>query len=142
MPIYPITAATAPKTEEAPTTGMKTLDQGDFLKLISVQMQAQDPMNPMKDTDFIAQMANFTSLEQMKSLSASFSTFIAEQRSVDAQSFLGKSVTILSTDGTVTGEVTDITFEDGEPRIRVGDKSYDPAMITSIKLPTAPAANN
>lgn len=142
MPIYPITAATAPKTEEAPTTGMKTLDQGDFLKLISVQMQAQDPMNPMKDTDFIAQMANFTSLEQMKNLSASFSTFIAEQRSVDAQSFLGKTVTLMSTEGTVTGEVSGITFEDGEPRIRVGDKSYDPAMITSIQLPTAPAANN
>ena len=141
MTTYPVTAATAQQTE-APTTGMKTLDQGDFLKLISVQMQAQDPMNPMKDTDFIAQMANFTSLEQMKTLSASFATFIADQRSVDAQSFLGKTVTLLSTEGTVTGQVSGITFEDGEPRIKVGDKSYDPAMITSIQLSSTPDASS
>lgn len=126
-------------------TGMKTLGQNDFLKLISVQMQSQDPLNPMKDTEFISQMANFTSLEQMKNLSTSFASFIGEQRSVDAQSYLGKTVTVLDSEkGPITGQVSSVTFEDGMPRIMVGGKAYDPAFITTIHAAaaatTAPAA--
>jgi len=117
----------------ATTTGMKTLGQNDFLKLLSVQMQSQDPLNPMADTEFISQMANFTSLEQMKNLTASFESFISQQRSVDAQTYLGKTVTLLDSQlGLVTGTVSGVTFEDGLPRLMVSGKTYDPALITTI----------
>ena len=114
--------------------GPKVLGQEDFLKLLSVQMQAQDPLSPMEDTQFISQMANFTSLEQMKNLSANFESFISQQRSVDAAGYLGKTVTLLDSEkGIVTGPVTRVTFEDEGPRIIVGGKPYDPAMITSLQ---------
>ena len=45
------------------------LGADDFMKLLTTQLTSQDPMNPMKDTEFISQMANFTSLEQMRTLS-------------------------------------------------------------------------
>ena len=119
---------------------MKTLGQQDFLKLLAVQMQSQDPMNPMKDTDFIAQMANFTSLEQMKNLTTSFDSFINQQRSVDAQTYLGKTVTLLDSDkGLISGSVSGVTFESGEPRLIVGGKSYDPALVTTIHSQRRPA---
>ena len=152
MQIYPTSPAGFGDPDAAPTTaaGPKTLGQNDFLKLLSVQMQSQDPMNPMEDTQFISQMANFTSLEQMKNLTASFDSFVGQQRSVDAQSYLGKTVTLLDPEkGLVTGLVSGVTFEDGEPRLIVGSKNYDPKLITTIHssppiggantAPTAPA---
>lgn len=45
-----------------------TLGKDDFLRLLVTQMQNQDPLNPTEDTEFIAQMAQFTSLEQMQNL--------------------------------------------------------------------------
>src|SRR6266568_738035 len=48
--------------------GQKTLGVNDFLKLLTVQLQSQDPLKPMEDTAFISQMASFTSLEQMRTL--------------------------------------------------------------------------
>jgi len=127
----------------ATTTGMKTLGQDDFLKLLAVQMQAQDPLNPMQDTEFISQMANFTSLEQMKNLTASFESFINQQRSVDAQSYLGKTVTVFDSEqGLVTGSVSGVTFEEGETRITVGGKNYDPALITTYHAPSTASGSN
>lgn len=144
MTIYP-TTATGQQSSDTPTTTptVKTLNQDDFLKLLATQMQAQDPMNPMKDTDFIAQMANFTSLEQMKGLSSSFASFISQQKAVDAQSYLGKTVTVLDSDkGTVTGTVSGISLQDTTPMIIVGGKTYDPTMIQTIQSPATTATNN
>ena len=142
MQIYPISATGASATGTATAPGVKTLGQEDFLKLLSVQMQAQDPLDPMKDTEFISQMANFTSLEQMKNLNSSFDAFISQQRSVDATGYLGKTVTVLDPDaGLVTGPVSGVTFATGKPQIIVGGKPYDPAMINSIQAtPTTNAS--
>lgn len=49
------------------------LGKDDFLKLLITQVQHQDPMNPQSDTDFIAQMAQFSALEQMQNLNNTFS---------------------------------------------------------------------
>ena len=143
-------------------TGKQTLDVNDFLKLMTVQLTSQDPMKPMEDTQFISQMASFTSLEQMRTLSKNFEAFSSEQRISSAQNFLGKLVTISTAVGDVSGEVTAVTLVDGAPRLSVGAGSFDPADVTSIKPkpagtatppsstlqpiigsgPTAPAATN
>ena len=136
MNILPISTAEQTAANQTPivTTGPKTLGQEDFLKLIAVQMKSQDPLNPMKDTEFISQMANFTSLEQMKNLTSSFQAFVSQQRAIDAQSYLGKTVTLLAGEsGAVSGPVSGITFEEGMPRIVVNGTPYDPAFITSIQ---------
>jgi flagellar basal-body rod modification protein FlgD len=137
MNILPISTAEQTTANQTPivTTGPKTLGQEDFLKLIAVQMKSQDPMNPMKDTEFISQMANFTSLEQMKNLTSSFEAFVSQQRSIDAQSYLGKTVTLLAGEtGVVSGQVSGINFEEGTPRLVVNGTAYDPALVTSIQI--------
>ena len=60
---------TAPpdKLERLPA---KTMGQTEFLSLLVTQMRNQDPLKPVSDTEFIAQMAQFTSLEQTKEMGA------------------------------------------------------------------------
>ncbi len=116
----------------------KTLNQDDFFKLLSVQMQSQDPLNPMQDTEFIAQMASFSSLEQMKNLSSSFAAFVTQQNSNEAAGYLGKTVTVLDPEkGLITGVVSKVTFAEEGAQLIVNGKTFDPAMVTAVQVTTA-----
>jgi flagellar basal-body rod modification protein FlgD len=127
-------SSAVPDPTAVSTTGTKTLGQEDFLKLLAVQMQAQDPLQPMQDTEFISQMATFTSLQQMTDLNTSFSSFATQQGSVDATTYLGKTVTLTDPNaGPVTGLVTGVNYATGTPQIIVDGNSYDTTTITSIQ---------
>jgi flagellar basal-body rod modification protein FlgD len=119
--------------------GKQMLGADDFMKLLTTQLTSQDPMNPMKDTEFISQMANFTSLEQMRTLSKSFQTFTTDQKMSAAPAFLGRNVTVKDATGDVTGLVDSITLKDGRPAIVINGKSYDTNLITGITMPPPPA---
>jgi flagellar basal-body rod modification protein FlgD len=120
--------------------GKQMLGADDFMKLLTTQLTSQDPMNPMKDTEFISQMANFTSLEQMRTLSKSFETFTSDQKLSAAPAFLGRNVTVKDATGDVTGLVDAITLKDGKPAIVINGKSYDTELITGIATPPAPTS--
>jgi flagellar basal-body rod modification protein FlgD len=113
-------------------TGKQVLDANDFLRLLTVQLQSQDPMKPMEDMQFISQMASFTSLEQMRGLSENFKEFTTTERLVAAQNYLGRVVTIANDTGDVTGEVIKVTVEDGTPKLTISGKSYDIADVISV----------
>ena len=120
------------------TTGKKTLDVDDFLKLLTVQFTSQDPMKPMEDTAFISQMASFTSLEQMQTLNKDFSAFSKAQGISSASNYLGKQVTVVdatTTTGTASGIVGGISLDatDG-PTLTVNGKSYPLSVVKSVAL--------
>ena len=69
----------------------KELDKEAFLKLLIAQLANQDPMNPMEDREFIAQMAQFSSLEQMANMSKTMER-MAEANKFSAVSYVGKTV--------------------------------------------------
>lgn len=121
--------------------GQRTLGADDFMKILMTQLQAQDPMNPMKDTEFIAQMANFSSLEQMRGLSQSFNAYSASQQMSTAPLYLGCNVTVKDPSaptGETKGTVESVTIKDGKPALIIGGKTYDPRLITNISLPPQP----
>ncbi|MCR8848647.1 flagellar hook assembly protein FlgD [Rossellomorea sp. SC111] len=77
-------------------TGGDILGKDDFLKILMTQLQNQDPMNPMQDKDFIAQMATFSSLEQMTNLTQTMEKFVDNQSQtqlISYNQFVGKEVT-------------------------------------------------
>ncbi|WP_335870719.1 flagellar hook assembly protein FlgD [Bacillus sp. 2205SS5-2] len=76
-------------------TNGSILGKDDFLKILMSQLQNQDPMNPMQDKDFIAQMATFSSLEQMQNMGKSMDSFVDVQKQnqlISYNQFVGKTV--------------------------------------------------
>ncbi|MFD2443526.1 flagellar hook assembly protein FlgD [Bacillus sp. CGMCC 1.16607] len=77
-------------------TGSDILGKDDFLKILMTQLQNQDPLNPMQDKDFIAQMATFSSLEQMTNMNKTIEQFVevSKQNSmISYNQFVGKDIT-------------------------------------------------
>jgi flagellar basal-body rod modification protein FlgD len=90
-------------------TGSSNLGKDDFLKILITQLQNQDPTNPMEDKDFIAQMATFSSLEQMTNMNTTMSNFISLQTQSNLISygqFVGKEVSWTRVDTDPQGEQT------------------------------------
>lgn len=83
------------KKRDERQTGDGTLGKDDFMKILIAQLQNQDPTNPMQDTEFIAQMAQFSALEQTMNLTKAFEKFAESQSQsqlIQYNSFVGKNV--------------------------------------------------
>ena len=128
-------------TSTASRTPQKVLGQQDFLKILAVQFQSQDPMKPMEDTAFIAQMAQFSALEQSSSMAGDMAAMRADQQRVAANSYLGHRVTVTTADGkTATGDVTAVDASGSAPKLLVGGASYSLSDVLRVEpgLVTAP----
>ena len=77
---------------------VKAMGKDDFLKLLITELEHQDPTNPMQDREFIAQMAQFSSLEQMLSLNSTVGKFLNNMTFSSSFDLLGKDVTIQTQD--------------------------------------------
>lgn len=115
----------------------KELGKDDFLNLLIAQLKNQDPLNPMKDQEFIAQLATFSSLEQVSNMNKNLEEFLKQQQyqnSVAAASMIGKEIT--SVDGE-NGIVSGINMEDGGVYLSVNGKNIAFNDIKEIKNPSA-----
>ncbi|UII57414.1 flagellar hook assembly protein FlgD [Cytobacillus spongiae] len=123
------------------------LGKDDFLKILMTQLQNQDPLNPMEDKDFIAQMATFSSLEQMTNMAQSIEKFIEVQEQsklISYSEFVGREITwhklIESEDPSKepkvvegTGKVKAIQFKDNTVQFLLEDGTIlEPGNISKI----------
>ena len=140
-----IDAITASQTNQNPRnssladasgTSNTAMQMDDFLQLLTSQISNQDPLEPMKDTEFISQMANIASLEQMQQFTEGFEMFASSQKDMVAQAYLGKMVNISEDGLEVSGLVDSVEKDsDGEVFVTVDDKNYLPANITKVSNP-------
>jgi len=115
------------------------LKMEDFLQLLTNQITNQDPLEPMKDTEFISQMANIASLEQMEQFTQGFSKFADSHGEMLAQSYLGNHVQIDNGVKKISGKVDAVEkLEDGSIQLVVDGDSYQPKDVTRVEL----AVNN
>jgi flagellar basal-body rod modification protein FlgD len=122
-----------PDSKPTRQTGNTNLGKDDFLKLLIAQLANQDPMNPMKDKEFISQMASFSSLEQMYNMNETLTSWVAHQNNgqlLQYSELINKEITYTRSneneDGTTeeqtkTGTVTKIHFENGETTVELAD---------------------
>lgn len=128
-------------------SGYDALDKNSFLKLLVTQLAKQDPTNPMNDREFISQMAQFSSLEQMNNVANSMNKLRASQ----ANQLIGKMVQgkDFVTEKPVQGIVTKATFDhSGEVFLSVSgrqvklDDITEVTHVTPIEAPIPMPAGN
>lgn len=88
-------AQAQPKTNATATTGKSTLGQKDFVRLMTAQLQYQDPFNPQDNTQMVAQMATFSQvagISEMSSTLAGIANRLGTTTSSEAMSFVGRTV--------------------------------------------------
>jgi flagellar basal-body rod modification protein FlgD len=137
---------TKPNTAAPQASGLGAqLGQDAFLKLLTTQLQNQDPLHPMDDTQSIAQLAQFSSVQAMTELKDTFSAFQSNFSVMQSAGLLGKTVSAQSTDAngnvsTVTGIVKTISVIDGQPEFTLADKNGKilvDANGNAVQLPTS-----
>ena len=102
----------------------QSLGKDDFLKLLITQLSYEDPTAPMQDKEFIAQMAQFSSLEQMTSMAADFAKLTTMLTGSEASTALGKNVELTDGDRVVQGTIKAITRGEA-PQILVNGAYYN-----------------
>ena len=129
------TSNTVPAPEMKPKGASNgELGKDDFLKLFIAQLQHQDPMNPMNDSEFMGQMASFSTLEQVSNMAAANQKMAASLSSNSAIGLIGRTVSYVDANDEIqTGIVEKVTTAGGTPSLTVaGVDGVDPAMITQV----------
>ena len=132
-PVSSIPQTTAETT--APVVKKKTaLGSEDFMKLLAVQFQQQDPMKPMEDTAFISQMAQFSSLQTSNTTATQIALLRADQQNASATGMLGRTVTAADSKGNpVTGQVSAVVNTDAGPALVINGQNYSLSTVTRVE---------
>ena len=141
--ISPLDAASTTATATAaPATGQQALGIDDFMKLLATQFQQQDPLKPMDDTAFIAQTAQFTSLQQTNTLVQQMTQMSASQNISAANSYLGCQVTVDAGNGqTASGIVSAVDASGSAPQLILNGQSYPLSAVLLVQPGSASLTN-
>lgn len=95
------------------------LGMEDFLKILLTQLTYQDPLKPMDNQEFMAQMAQFTSLQQTQELNTKMDQLIGNQAALQSVGLLGRAVEVTTESGKVAGTVTALSLAGAAPLVSV-----------------------
>ena len=139
MSAIPSAAAPAATTQtqsgtQSATNPKGALDKDGFLKLFIAQLTHQDPSSPMDTNESVAQMASFTMVEQITTMTSSNAQIAKTLNASNAVSLIGRTVTYIDGEALKTGKVERVsTSADGVSTLTVdGAAGIDPTSITSV----------
>jgi len=125
-----VTSTTGTQLTPTGTTGTTftnpsdNLGENDFLKLMMDQLQNQDPLNPSDPTQYMSELAGFSSLEQQTQIAGSTASAATQQASTSALGLLGHTVSYKDASGvTQTGTVSKVDFTSSGPALTIGTTS-------------------
>lgn len=109
------------------------LGQEDFLQILLTQLTYQDPLEPLDNQEFIAQFAQFASLDQSRQATDNIEALLTMQSADQSVGLLGKTVEVRTDSGSEVGEVSSVIFsQEGIPLFTV--KTADETFLTDISL--------
>jgi len=125
---------------KSPTGAMQALGKDVFLKLLVTQLRYQDPLKPQDNSAFVAQMAQFTSLEQLQNVNTTLTQLVTLQSKDTtnalnhAPAYLGLTVTVAGEDGEpVSGTVSAVEYEQGKPFLVINDVRHGLEQLLSVR---------
>lgn len=99
-------------TSASPTSKL-TLE--DFLKVLLTQLTYQDPLKPLDNQEFMAQIAQFTTLEQTQQVNANIQALLNNQSSLQSVGLIGRTVDFKTDSGPLTGTVSALSLAGSQP---------------------------
>ena len=108
------------------------ISQQDFFRILVTQLSFQDPLKPIDNQAFIAQIAQFTSLEQSRQTNDGIASLLTVQSATQAIGLIGRTVEVTTSGGSVVGSVTTLSFVQGRPLLTV--RAADGTVLTDIGL--------
>lgn len=131
-------SVTSQRTSEHFAAGTAQAHRNEFFQLLTTQLKYQDPLNPVMDTEFIAQLAQFSTLEELQGLNRRIDEMVQLQLWVSgmgqATTLIGRHVTLELADGTrVEGTVDAVTMRNGAPYLQVGDREYLVTTVVAVR---------
>lgn len=109
-----------------------SINQDDLFKILLAQLQYQDPLEPIDNQEFIAQLAQFTNLEQTRSINDKVEQVLLTQSVNQSVSILGRTIQAQLETATEVGQVTAVSFVEGTPRLTI--QTADSRVIADISL--------
>lgn len=122
------------------TINNSILDKNAFLKILTVQLSNQDPLNAKDNTEYIAQMAQFSSLEQMQNLNNTMEKFFISQKLSQAISLIGKNVDVFDNNSILNFNVESVRLIGNE--VFLISKDYKFNLDNVINISTQKNVNN
>lgn len=116
-------------TTSAAANNKLTLE--DFMKVLLTQLTYQDPLKPMDNQQFMAQIAQFTTLEQTQSLNTNIQALLNNQSSLQSVGLIGRTVDIKTDTGPLTGTVTALSLAGSSPTLTL---SVSGATVSGVGL--------
>jgi flagellar basal-body rod modification protein FlgD len=113
-------------------TSTSSIGLQDFLKILLTQLNYQDPLKPMDNQAFMAQMAQFTTLEQTQQMSGKLDLLIANQAALQSVGLIGRQVDVTTDSGNVTGTVASLSLQGDLPKISV--TTSDGSQLADLAL--------
>jgi flagellar basal-body rod modification protein FlgD len=104
-------------------SGNSSIGLQDFLKILISQLSFQDPLKPMDNQQFMAQMAQFTALEQSQQLNTKMDALLSTQASLQSVGLIGRTVDVTTDTGTLSGTVVALSLSGSQPSISVRDSN-------------------
>jgi len=118
--------------QDTGVTSNNTINQNDFIKLFLSQLQFQDPLEPVDNREFLAQLAQFSNLEQTRQTSQNTEGLLVMNSSAQALGLLNRTADIQTNAGITTGKVIAVTFDSSGPLLTI-QPSAGPTL-TEIRL--------
>lgn len=122
MPVNPISSVGASEVSQDTT---QQLRQDDFIKLFMSQLKAQDPLEPVNNQDFLAQMAQFSLLESSRVTNTELASIKSLVESTHGTGLMGKTVETTTINGDVLGEVISVGFTETGVIVSIKAKDKD-----------------
>lgn len=113
------------------TTQNNTINQEDFIRLFLTQLQFQDPLEPVDNREFLAQLAQFTSLEQSRQTSQNTTDLLSMNATTQAVGLLNRQVEVSGLAAAFSGTVTAVRFTSDGAQLTVANGTD---VRTSIRL--------
>lgn len=109
--------STIGQTPPATAASQTSISQEDFLRILTTQLSFQDPLKPMDNQQFMAQMAQFASLEQTRQTNTSMEAMLQMQAATQSIGLIGRTVELGG--GATVGTVTTVRFVNGNPLVSI-----------------------